>query len=419
MTAGPDRTVAERLDAEDPIGWLRDRFVVDDPGLLYLDGNSLGRLPAATVTAMTDAVQQTWGHQLVRMWQEWIDVGQRVGDRLGQTLLGAAPGQVAVADSTSVNLYKLAAAALDARPDRRVVLTSADNFPTDRYVLEGLAAARGLELRLLEAPGPDSIDAATVAPHLGQDVALVSLSHVSYLSGAIADAPAVTAAAHRAGALVLWDLCHSVGAVPVELDVWEVDLAVGCTYKYLNAGPGAPSFLYVRRALQERLRQPIWGWWGQRDQFAMGRAYDPEPSIARFLVGTPPVLAAVPVGVGVDVLAEAGLPRLRAKSVALTGLIVDLWECWLRPHGFALASPREPSRRGGHIALGHPRAYGVSRALLAAGVVPDFRPPDLVRLAPAPAYTRFVDIWDAMDRLRRLMEAGRHLLVDEAPGRVT
>ena len=415
-----NRAEAERLDEQDAIGWLRDRFVIDDPDLIYLDGNSLGRLPKATVSAVDEAMCAGWGNRLVRAWHDWIDVGQQVGDRLGEVLLGAAPGQVAISDSTSVNLYKLATAALDARPGRRVILSSTDNFPTDRYVLEGLAAARGLELRLLN-PGPGGrIGVESVKAALGLDVALVSLSHVSYLSSAIEDVSAITRAARIAGALVVWDLCHSAGAVPIQLDAWGVDLAVGCTYKYLNAGPGAPAFLYVRHNLQTRLRQPIWGWWGQREQFAMGPAYDPARSIARFLVGTPPVLSLLPIKAGVDVLAEAGIDSLRNKAVALTELIVRLWEAWLERQGFVLASPQDSSRRGAHVSLAHPDAYRVSRALIEeARVIPDFRPPNVVRLGPAPAYTRFVDVWDAMDRLRKVMETRSYERFDAQPARVT
>ncbi|HXM56236.1 MAG TPA: kynureninase [Candidatus Dormibacteraeota bacterium] len=414
-----DRRDAERLDAGDPLAWLRDRFVVDEAGPLYLDGNSLGRLPRATVGAVEHVLREEWGSGLVRSWLGWMERAEAIGDVLGSTLLGAAAGQVAVSDSTSVNLYKLTAAALDARPERGAIVSSADNFPTDRYVLEGLAAARGLSLRLLSPAGDRGIGRAAVEGALGPDVALVSLSHTSYLSAAVEDVAAITAAAHRAGALVLWDLCHSVGALPVELDAWGVDLAVGCTYKYVNAGPGAPAFLYVRRELQERLRQPIWGWFGQREQFRMGPAYDPAPGIGHFLVGTPPMLSLTPVGVGVELLGEAGIDRLRARSVALTELVIALWDGWLRPLGFTLASPRDSGRRGGHVALAHPEGYRISQALIAAGVVPDFRPPDLVRLCPAPAYTRFVEVWDAMARLRDLVAGGAHLALDARPGRVT
>jgi kynureninase len=414
-----DREHAERLDATDPLARLRDRFVVGEADPIYLDGNSLGRLPKATVAAVERLVREGWGSGLVGSWQGWMEEAERIGDRLGEVLLGAAPGQVAISDSTTVNLYKLAAAALDARPGRRVILSSADNFPTDRYVLAGLAAARGMELRLLPPAASGGVGAAAVEAAVGTDVALVSLSHASYLSAALEDVPAVTAAAHRAGAMVLWDLCHSAGAVPVQLDAWDVDLAVGCTYKYVSGGPGAPAFLYVRRDLQDRLRQPIWGWFGQRDQFRMGPAYDPAPGVGRFLAGTPPMLSVIPVGAGVEVLAEAGVERLRRRSMALTELLRELWDSWLRPLRFGLASPADPALRGGHVSLSHPDAYRVTRALVAAGVVPDFRQPDLVRLCPAPAYTRFVEVWDGMARLRDLVGSGAHLEVDARPGRVT
>lgn len=414
-----DRSDIERLDAADPLAWLRDRFAIDEAGPLYLDGNSLGRPTKAALAAADRVLREDWASGLVRSWPGWMELAERTGAALGEALLGAAPGQVAISDSTTVDLYKLASAALDARPDRRAVVAGADDFPTDRYVLQGLAAARGLELRLLPGRGPDGVGTAAVEAALGRDVALVVLSHASFLSAAVEDVEAITAAAHRAGALVLWDLCHSAGALPVELDRWGVDLAVGCTYKYVGAGPGAPAFLYVRRELQERLRQPIWGWFGQREQFRMEAAYDPVPGIGRFLTGTPGMLSLAPVGAGVEVLAEAGIEALRRRSVALTGLLVELWDAWLRPLGFALASPTDPARRGGHVALAHPDGYRVSQALIAAGVIPDFRPPDLVRLCPAPAYTRFVEVWDGMERLRDLVAAGAHLALDARPGRVT
>jgi kynureninase len=414
-----DRADIERMDAADPLGWLRDRFVIDAPEPIYLDGNSLGRPARAALAAVDRLLREDWATGLVRSWVGWMERAERIGAALGESLLGAAPGQVAISDSTTVDLYKLASAALDARPGRRAVVAGADDFPTDRYVLQGLAAARDLELRLLPGRAPDGVGTAAVEAALGPDVALVQLSHASFLTGAVEDVSAITVAAHRCGALVLWDLCHSVGAVPVELDRWGVDLAVGCTYKYVSAGPGAPAFLYVRRELQERMRQPIWGWFGQREQFQMGPAYDPVPGIERFLAGTPPMLSLVPVEAGVAVLAEAGIDALRRRSVALTGLLVELWDAWLRPLGFALASPADPARRGGHVSLAHPDAYRVSQALITARVIPDFRPPDLVRLCPAPAYTRFVEVWDGMARLRDLVAAGRHLALDAQPGRVT
>jgi kynureninase len=413
------REHARELDAADPLGGLRERFVIDDPDLLYLDGNSLGRLPLATAERLATAARAEWGGGLVRSWEHWIDLPARVGDELGAALLGAGPGQVVVGDSTSVNLYKLAAAALDARPGRRVVVTDDDNFPTDRYVLEGLAAQRGLELRMIGSDPVAGPSPADLAGAVDGDTALLSLSHVAYGSGALLPMGEITRLAHAAGALVLWDLCHSAGSVPVELDATGADLAVGCTYKYLNAGPGAPAFLYVRGDLQDGLRQPIWGWFGQRDQFAMGPAYDPVPGVGRFLVGTPPVLGLYAVQEGVRLLAEAGIAALRRKGVQLTDYLIGLAEEWLAPLGFTVATPLDPSRRGSHVSLAHPDAYRISRAAAEAGVVPDFRAPDRLRLGPAPLTTRFVDVWDALDRIRRLVAAGEHERLDPARGRVT
>ena len=416
-----DRAAAERLDRGDPLADLRNRFVIDDPDLLYLDGNSLGRLPTRSIDRLRAVVEHEWGRRLVRSWNEgWMDLPMRAGDLIGERLVGAAPGQVVVSDSTSVNLYKLALAALDARPGRDLIVSDRHNFPSDRYVLEGLAAARGCELRLVEFDEPRGPTAAAVERVIGERTALLSLSHVDYRSGALADMAAINTVAHRAGALTLWDLCHSVGAVPVELDASGTDLAVGCTYKYLNAGPGAPAFLYVRREHQARLRQPIWGWFGQRDQFDMAEGYNPAPELSRFLVGTPFVPGIALVEEGAALLAEAGIERLRAKGVALTELVIELHDAWLAPLGFALASPRDAAIRGSHVSLAHPDAYRICQALISrARVIPDFRPPDRIRLGPAPITTRFVDVWDAMDRLRRVVADGLHHTVDPARARVT
>jgi kynureninase len=416
-----DRAAAERLDRDDPLADLRNQFVIDDPDLLYLDGNSLGRLPRRSIERLRAVVEHEWGRRLVRSWNEgWMDLPVRAGDLIGERLVGAAPGQVVVSDSTSVNLYKLAVAALDARPGRDLIVSDRHNFPSDRYVLEGLAAARGCELRLVEFDELRGPTAAAVDRVIGERTALVSLSHVDYRSGALADMAAINTAAHRAGALTLWDLCHSVGAVPVELDAGGTDLAVGCTYKYLNAGPGAPAFLYVRREHQARLRQPIWGWFGQRDQFDMAEGYDPAPELSRFLVGTPFVPGIALVEEGAALLAEAGIERLRAKGVALTELVIELHDAWLAPLGFALASPRDAAVRGSHVSLAHPDGYRICQALISrAKVIPDFRPPDRIRLGPAPITTRFVDVWDAMDRLRRVVADGLHRTVDPARARVT
>jgi kynureninase len=418
MTA-PERSHAEALDAADPLAAFRDRFVFDDPETIYVDGNSLGRLPLETVERLRERVSE-WGSRLVTAWPDWIELPERVGDLLA-TLLGARPGEVVMADSTTVNLYKLAAAALDVRLGRRAIVTDAANFPTDRYVFEGLAARGAAVLRLLETdpiegPSATEVEDACAAG----DVAFVSLQHVDYRSGALADMAAITAVAHDAGALVLWDLSHSAGAVPVRLNQVGADLAVGCTYKYLNAGPGALAYLYVREELQEELRSPIWGWFGQRGQFLMGPGYDPAPGVARFLAGTPPVLDLTAAEVGIRLTAEAGLEALRAKSVALTELAVELHDAWLAPLGFDLGSPRQPHRRGGHVSLRHKEAWPICRALHErAKVVPDFRAPDSIRIGLPPLYTRFVDVWDALDRLRGLVEAGVHHEVDAGPARVT
>jgi kynureninase len=404
-----ERSYAEGLDAADPLAGFRGRFVRDDPAPVYLDGNSLGPLPRATRDRIAEVVAQEWGSGLVRSWHRWIELPGQVGDLLGEHLIGAAPGQVAVCDSTTVNLYKLACAALDARPGRRVIVTDDDNFPTDRYVLQGVAEQRGCELRMIRTDLDQGLDEAALREAVDSSTALVSLSHVAYRSGALADMAAITGIIHEAGALALWDLCHSAGAVPVELDATGADLAIGCTYKYLNAGPGAPAFLYVRRELQPGLRQPVWGWFGQRQQFEMGPAYDPAPGIGQYLTGSPSIIGTVAVQEGARLLAEAGIGRLRAKGLALTGYLIALADQWLAPHGITVASPRQDERRGSHVTLAHPEAWRISQALIQAGVIGDYRTPDRLRLGPAPAYTRFTDVWDALDILRAIMTDGTFL----------
>jgi len=397
---------AEELDRGDPLAGFRERFVLTDPERIYLDGNSLGRLPVATRDRLR-VLADEWGDVLVSGWSDWIDAPTRVGDLLAEGVLGARPGEVIVGDSTTVNLYKLCSAALDLRPG--ALLTTRDNFPTDRYVLEGLAAQRGVELRLV-----DDLAAAF------DGAAVVLAPHVDYRTGEIADMPGVTAAAREHGARVVWDVCHSAGAIPIDLRGSGVELAVGCTYKYLNAGPGAPAFLYVAGELQPQLRSPIWGWFGQRDQFAMERPYDPVDGIGRFQAGTPPILDLAAVESGVALTAEAGVDRLYEKATALCELIVALHDDWLEPLGFSLGSPRDPARRGSHVSVRHEEAWPICRALIErANVVPDFRGPDSIRLGVAPLYTRFVDVWDALDRLRGLVERGEQRLVDQQRSRVT
>ncbi|MGH2476170.1 MAG: kynureninase, partial [Candidatus Limnocylindrales bacterium] len=393
--------------------------IVTEPDLLYLDGNSLGRLTHGARGRLLQVIDEEWAGGLVRSWEAWIDLPVQVGGALARDLLGAEPGEVVVGDANTVNLYKAASAAIAARPGARAVVTDDDNFPTDRYVLEGLAAQHGLEYREVRSDPVDGPDADAIRAAL-DGAALLSLSHVAYGSGTLADMAGLTALAHEHGALVLWDLSHSVGSVPVQLAAAGADLAVGCTYKYVNGGPGAPAFTYVRRDLQAELRQPIWGWFGQRDQFAMGPGYRPVDGIGSWLTGSPAVLGLACVDAGVALLADAGIERLRAKGMALTSMIVDLADVWLVPLGFTLASPRAAERRGSHVALAHADAWRISQALIdVADVVPDFRAPDRIRLGPAPIATRFVDVWDALDRLRHLVEAGAHERHDPRLRRVT
>jgi kynureninase len=400
VTAALGRDAAAELDARDPLRDFRERFAIE-PTLVYLDGNSLGALPRSTVARLEGTVAQ-WGERAVRGWEDgWMELPVEIGDRLGAAALGAAPGQTVIGDSTTVCFYKLACAALDARPDRRQILTDVDNFPTDRYVLEGLARARGLELVWLEGdpaagPTPDE-----VAARIGPDTALATFSHVSYRSAHIAEMAAINQVVDEAGALMLWDLSHSAGSVPLSLDGDRAGLAVGCTYKYLNGGPGAPAYMYVRRELQSELRQPIWGWLGRRDPFEMAPGYEVAHGMQGFLSGTPPILGLVAVDEGVRLIAEAGIDAIRAKGVALTEFAVTLADAVLAPAGVAVASPRDPMRRGAHVALTHPDARGLCARLVESGVIPDFRRPDVIRFGLSPLTTRFVDVWDAVEALRR------------------
>lgn len=406
------RAEAEALDQADPLARFRERFVIEGP-VVYADGNSLGRLPAETIERLGSVVD-AWGSRLVTAWPEWIDRPLEVGDLLADAVLGAGPGEVLVCDSTTVNLFKLAAAALARK--QGALVTDADNFPTDRYVLEGLGELVVFDADPIDGPTADDVARACAR----RDVSVVCLSHVAYRSGSLADVRAIADAAHAAGALVLLDVSHSAGVAQVELEATGVDLAVGCTYKYLNAGPGSPAFLYVRKELQDELRSPIWGWFGQREQFAMGPAYDPVSGVGRFLAGTPSILGLAAVEVGAELVREAGLDALRRKSVALTELVVSLHDERLAPLGFELGTPRDAERRGGHVSTRHADGWRICRALIErADVVPDFRAPDSIRLGLPPLYTRFVDVWDMVDRVALLVESHEHELVDPAPARVT
>lgn len=412
------RAWAQQQDAADALASFRDRFHRPDADLRYLDGNSLGMLPLDTRDRLHRFVDVEWGGDLVRGWQRWDSLPLEAGDAVGR-LIGAAPGQVVVCDSISVNLYKLALATLDAQPGRRVIVTDDRNFPSDRYVLEGVAQSRKGQLRQVPVDPLEGITPDRLHTYLADDVALVEFSHVDYRSATIAQVAELTEQAHRAGALVLWDLAHSAGAVPVELDALGVDLAVGCTYKYLNAGPGAPAFLYVNRSLQERLHNPIRGWWGVADPFDMDAPFTPAQGIARWQTGSPPIFGVAAVHQGAVLLEEAGVGALRAKSVALTEYLIELADAWLAPLGFAVASTRDPACRGGHVILEHPEAFRISQACTAVGVVGDARPPNLLRLAPVPVSTSFVDVWEAMSQIRDLVASGAHLALPAERARVT
>lgn len=399
------REDALRLDVADPLAGFRERFVIEDSRRLYLDGNSLGRLPKGTRERLHRVIDQ-WGSELVGGWHDWIDAPTRTGDALAE-VLGARPGTILVADSVTVNLFKLVNAILETRPDLRALATDQDNFPTDRYVLEGIARARGLELTIFAVDpllGPQPADV--------PDGALTVLSHVAYRSGALADVAAFP------NDRLVWDLSHSAGSVPVELEANGVRYAVGCTYKYLNAGPGATGYVYARDP--DALVSPIQGWFGQARQFEMERPYEPAPGITRFLAGTPPILVLAAVEEGVRITAEAGIDALREKSLAQTELLIALHDQWLAPLGFSVGTPREPHLRGSHVSLRHAEAWPICKALIErADVIPDFRGPDSVRLGVAPLYTRFVDVYDALDRLRDLVERGVHREVDATVSRVT
>jgi len=408
----PGLAFARRLDAEDALASFREAFVIADPDLIYVDGNSLGRLPRRTVERMRTAVEVEWGHDLIRGWNAgWYQAPARVGEKIAQ-LVGAGPGQVVVSDSTSVNLFKLTMAALAKRPGRDRIVSDVLNFPSDLYILQGCVRLLGDCHHLHLVPSADGItvDQQTLFDAMDERTALVTLSHVTFKSGFLYDAAAVTERAHQVGALVLWDLSHSVGAVPVELDRWGVDLAVGCTYKYLNGGPGAPAFLYVRRDLQEEALSPIWGWFGQRSPFDFDLEYEATEGVGRFLVGTPPILSLLAMESALDLLLEAGLERIRRKSVRLTSYLVYLVDTVLAPLGFVLGSPRDPARRGSHVSIRHPEGYRINRALIEEmGVLPDFREPDNIRLGLVPLYTSFAEVWEAVDRIRQVVEEERYL----------
>lgn len=392
-TDHPVHVRAAELDATDPLAEHVNKFVREGDVVAYLDGNSLGRPLRASAERLGEFARDAWGARLIRGWdEEWYDLPLALGDELAAATLGAAPGQTFIGDSTTVILYKLIRAAVDARPDRSVIVTDTENFPTDRYVIEGIAAECGKTVRWIE-PDPDAgVTPQQVAEVVGDDTALLVLSHVAYRSGFIADAPEITRLAHDAGALVLWDLCHSVGSVELDLDVWGVDLAVGCTYKYLNGGPGSPAFGYVRTDLQGALRQPIQGWMGSHAPFEMGPGYQPHPGIRGYLSGTPAIVGMLAMRDMIDLISEVGMPAVRAKSQALTAFAIDLIDELLIPRGAVLSSPRDPAQRGSHVTVDHESFADVNARLWKRGIIPDFRRPHGLRLGLSPLSTTFGEV---------------------------
>ena len=397
---------AVSLDRADPLASLRDEFLEGDGVVAYLDGNSLGRPMNVTAERLGSFVQDVWASRLIRAWDEaWMDAPTELGDTIARVCLGAAPGQTVVGDSTTVLLYKLIRAAADARPGRHVIVADTQNFPTDRYIVEGIAAERGLQVRWIEPQADAGVTLEAVEAAIDERVALVTLSHVDFRSGRIADMAAITASAHGSGALILWDLCHSAGAVELALDRDDVDLAVGCTYKYLNGGPGAPAFAYVASALQDELRQPIQGWMGAADPFVMGPRYEPASGIRRFISGTPPIIGMLPMQDMLALIERAGMPAVREKSLALTDFALKFADAQLVPLGARIASPRKRARRGSHITLEHPAFRELTAGLWERGVIPDFRPPQGLRIGLSPLSTSFVELARGLSVIEQLLRA--------------
>lgn len=417
---------AKQLDQEDPLKRFREEFIVADPSLVYLDGNSLGRLPAGVEATVVKEIRHAWGDRLIRSWNEgWYTLSSELGDKIAE-IAGARPGEVIVTDSTSVNLYKLAHAALKFQHGRKKVITDDLNFPSDIYILQGLVKAMGPEYELVVLSSEDgmTMDPSRLETLLDEDTALVSLSHVVFKSAFRYPMKEVTKMVQDAGALMLWDLSHSIGAVPGELNASHADLAVGCTYKYLNGGPGAPAFLYVRDDLQEKLESPVWGWFGEADPFEFGLDYRPAQGIRRFLAGTPPVLSLAPLKRSLELLNDAGMDHVREKSVKQSTWLLDLADAFLLPNGFSVGSPRDAEKRGSHVTLQHPEAYRICKAMISdeAGgqvIIPDFREPDNIRLGITPLYTTFTEIFQAVMQMKEIVENGLYRNFPEEKDAVT
>ncbi len=413
------------MDRADPLSSFREQFVIADPDMCYLDGNSLGRLPKATAEAIQKMTLEEWGGELVTGWSHWIDMAQSVGDQLGSVVLGAKPGQVLATDTTSVNLYRLALAAIKDRPGRSTIVVDEANFPTDRYILQGIAADLGMNL--VTIPNEDlavaefeRITPDLLAKYMNDDVALVCLQIINYRSGARQDVPALTEVAGARGAYVLWDASHAVGALDLQLDKWGVDLAIGCTYKYCNGGPGAPGWLYVSSAVSNQLHAPVQGWFAQKNQFAMGPDFERAPGILGYQIATPSVMGLTSIASSMSIIEQAGMASIEAKAAQGTDFMIELFDAWLAPLGFGLETPREARHRGGHLSLTHAEADRISIALRQfANVIPDYRKPNTIRVAVAPLYNSYEEIFTGFERMRDLVSDGKHHEVSLTEGAVT
>ena len=432
MAQPTDRSYAEALDASDPLAKYKAQFQISDPELCYLDGNSLGRLPLAAISGVNDFLTNEWGRELVDGWAHWIDESQAAGNLLGRSVLGAAEGQTLVQDTTSVNFYQMCLAAIKARPGRKTVIIDAANFPTDRYILAGIAKDFGLNLVTLNndgSGGPGSVEIESdcelispeaLAPHLNDDVALVTLQAIHYRSGSRPDIKGITDLVRSHGGLVVWDASHAAGAIDLRFDEWGVDLAVGCTYKYGNSGPGSPAWLYVAKRIQAEVLPTIQGWFANDKQFEMGPFFEVAEGIRRFQIASPSIIGIRVMQASYRMIEEAGMAEISKKAALGSQLILDLFDAWLAPLGFTLLTPREADRRGGHITVGHPDAKKIAAGMRKfANVVPDYRTPDSIRLAMAPLPTSYVEIWDGLARMRDLVASKKYLEVEDNGSRVT
>ncbi|CAB4564337.1 MAG: aminotransferase class V-fold PLP-dependent enzyme [Actinobacteria bacterium] len=420
-----DREYALALDCSDSLAHFRERFVITDPDLCYLDGNSLGRMPHATITAVNDFLTQEWGREIVTGWSHWVDEAQPAGDLLGRSVLGAGPGQVLVCDTTSVNFYQLCLAAINARPGRKTIITDAANFPTDRYILAGIAKQLGLNLVFIdnESAGTAENERITVEllkPFMSEDVALVTFQVIQYRSGARNDIKSITDFVRSFGAMVLWDASHAAGAIEMDFDANGVDIAVGCTYKYGNSGPGSPAWLYVNKSVQNQLQVPIQGWFANENQFGMGPEFEKASGIRGFQIASPSIIGIRTVKVAFEMIEEAGIQAIAQKAATGTQMMIDLYDAWLADLGYTLLTSRNPNERGGHISLGHPDAAQICIALRKLeNVIPDYRAPNVIRLAIAPLPTSYVEVWDGFQRLRDLTMSKRYKEITESDSRVT